>query len=137
MKRIPTIIIMGMMAFCAYGQNRTSVIIDNDFAGDPDGLYALAHLMSSTSVDVKAIVCSHLHEGENWSELGVPAPVSGMKEVKKLQDAMQADWSTITLPEDLTWPLWTDFELLISVMTLRIFLPMERKRDFTQPYWTI
>lgn len=34
------------MAFCAYGQNRTSVIIDNDFAGDPDGLYALAHLMS-------------------------------------------------------------------------------------------
>ena len=98
MKRLHTIIIMAMMYFCVYGQIRTSVIIDNDFSGDPDGLYALAHLMSSTAVDVKAIVCSHLHEGENWSEPGVPAPVSGMKEVKKLQDAMKADWSTITLP---------------------------------------
>lgn len=54
MKRLHAFFIMVMMAFCTYGQIRTSVIIDNDFSGDPDGLYALAHLMSSTSVDVNA-----------------------------------------------------------------------------------
>lgn len=57
MKRLHAFFIMVMMTFCTYGQIRTSVIIDNDFSGDPDGLYAIAHLMSSTSVDVKAIVC--------------------------------------------------------------------------------
>lgn len=97
MKKVQTLILMAFVALCAYGQTRTAVIIDNDFAGDPDGLYALAHLMNSTSVDVKAIVCSHLHEGENWSEPGAAAPASGMKEVRKLQEVMQCDWSDITL----------------------------------------
>lgn len=84
--------------FCSYAQTKTEVIIDNDFAGDPDGLYALAHLMKSNSADVKAIVCSHLHEGENWSEPGAAAPFSGVNEVKQLQKIMQTEWSASILP---------------------------------------
>lgn len=39
---------------------RMRVIIDNDFSGDPDGLFALAHLLLSPSAEVRAIVGSHL-----------------------------------------------------------------------------
>ncbi|MDO4309997.1 MAG: hypothetical protein Q4C43_04645 [Prevotella sp.] len=46
-------------------QGRIKVILDNDFAGDPDGLFALAQLVESPSVDIRAIIGSHLHQGEN------------------------------------------------------------------------
>lgn len=97
MKYILTIILAALLASSTLAQTKTDVIIDNDFAGDPDGLYALAHLMRSTSVDVKAIICSHLHENENWSQPGAPAPSTGIKEVKRLQEVMQSDWSAFTL----------------------------------------
>lgn len=36
------------------------VIIDNDFSGDPDGLFQLVHILLSPSVDIRAIIGSHL-----------------------------------------------------------------------------
>jgi len=42
---------------------RARVIIDNDFGGDPDGLFALAHHLLSPSVEVKAIIGSKHYEG--------------------------------------------------------------------------
>jgi len=45
---------------------RMRVIMDNDFGGDPDGLFALAHLLLSPSVDVRAIVGSHLRAGDGF-----------------------------------------------------------------------
>ncbi len=42
-------------------QKRVRVIIDNDFGGDPDGLFQLAHHLLSPSVDVRAIIGSHHH----------------------------------------------------------------------------
>jgi purine nucleosidase len=45
---------------------RMRVIIDNDFSGDPDGLFALAHLLLSPSVDVRAIIGSHLKVGDGF-----------------------------------------------------------------------
>lgn len=39
---------------------RFRVIIDNDFSGDPDGLFQLAHELLSPSVEVRAIIGSHL-----------------------------------------------------------------------------
>lgn len=39
---------------------RVRVIIDNDFSGDPDGLYQLAHHLLSPSVTVPFIIGSHL-----------------------------------------------------------------------------
>lgn len=41
---------------------RMRVIIDNDFSGDPDGLFQLAHHLLSPSVDIRFIIGSHIHE---------------------------------------------------------------------------
>lgn len=40
------------------------VIIDNDFAGDPDDLYQLVHHLLSDTVDIRFIICSHLRAGD-------------------------------------------------------------------------
>lgn len=45
---------------------RMRVIVDNDFSGDPDGLFQLAHLLLSPSVEVRAIIGSHLKEGDGF-----------------------------------------------------------------------
>lgn len=45
---------------------RQRVIIDNDFAGDPDGLYQTAHHLLCPSVDVRMLIGSHSHEAEDW-----------------------------------------------------------------------
>ncbi|WP_245826195.1 nucleoside hydrolase [Spirosoma rigui] len=42
------------------------VIVDNDFSGDPDGLFQLAHLLLSPSVDVRAIIGSHLNVNDGF-----------------------------------------------------------------------
>ncbi|ROR97130.1 inosine-uridine nucleoside N-ribohydrolase [Salana multivorans] len=39
---------------------RTSVVLDNDYSGDPDGLYQLAHHLLSPSVRIAAVVGSRL-----------------------------------------------------------------------------
>ncbi|MEY4067391.1 MAG: hypothetical protein RIQ44_603, partial [Actinomycetota bacterium] len=46
---------------------RVRVIIDNDFAGDPDGLVQLAHHLLSPSVEVRAVIGTHLREGDPWN----------------------------------------------------------------------
>lgn len=89
------------MFFCSlfislamFGQQRMQVVMDNDFAGDPDGLFALAQLMTSTSVDVNYIIGSHLHGDENWAESGKPSATTAVNEVKRLQKLMGKPWNT-------------------------------------------
>jgi hypothetical protein len=43
---------------------RMRVICDNDYSGDPDGLFQLAHHLLSPSVDVRAVIGSHLRPGD-------------------------------------------------------------------------
>ena len=43
---------------------RARVIIDNDFAGDPDDLFALAHQLLSPSTTVPFVIGSHLSVGD-------------------------------------------------------------------------
>lgn len=69
-------------------QKQMRVIMDNDFAGDPDGLFALAQLVQSPSVDVRAIIGSHLHEKENWSAEGKPSAATAVNNVKALLRVM-------------------------------------------------
>lgn len=45
---------------------RLRVIVDNDFSGDPDGLFQLAHLLLSPSVEIRAIIGSHLKKGDGF-----------------------------------------------------------------------
>lgn len=46
------------------------VIIDNDLAGDPDGLFALAHHVLSPSVEIPLIVGSHLPDMPGFPNSG-------------------------------------------------------------------
>lgn len=48
-------------------KKRVRVIIDNDFSGDPDGLLQLAHHLLSPTVDVRAVIGTHLREGDPWN----------------------------------------------------------------------
>jgi hypothetical protein len=43
------------------------VICDNDYSGDPDGLFQLAHHLLSPSVDIRAVIGSHLRPGD-WND---------------------------------------------------------------------
>src|SRR6478609_239131 len=45
---------------------RMRVIIDNDFGGDPDGLFQLVHHLLSPSVEISAIIGSHLKPGDGF-----------------------------------------------------------------------
>jgi len=45
---------------------RMRVIVDNDFSGDPDGLFQLAHLLLSPSVETRAVIGSHLKAGDGF-----------------------------------------------------------------------
>ncbi len=44
--------------------SRFRVIIDNDFSGDPDDLFQLAHHLLSPSVEIRGVIGSHLQPGD-------------------------------------------------------------------------
>ncbi|SMG19055.1 nucleoside hydrolase [Agreia pratensis] len=52
---------------------RARVIIDNDFSGDPDGLLQLAHHLLSPSVEIRAVIGSHLRPGDPFDPSEVTA----------------------------------------------------------------
>ncbi|CAN5239652.1 hypothetical protein BH11BAC6_BH11BAC6_08660 [soil metagenome] len=47
---------------------RFRVIIDNDFGGDPDGLFQLAHALLSPSAEVRAVIGSHLNATDGFDK---------------------------------------------------------------------
>jgi len=49
------------------------VIIDNDFSGDPDDLFALVHHLLCPSVEIPLIIGSHLSAGDEWDPSDVQA----------------------------------------------------------------
>ncbi len=49
---------------------RFRVISDNDYAGDPDGLYQLAHHALSPSVELRAVIGSHLAVDDPFDRSG-------------------------------------------------------------------
>ena len=51
---------------------RARVIIDNDFGGDPDGLFQLAHHLLSPSVEVRAVIGSQHYPGGFYGLSGSP-----------------------------------------------------------------
>ncbi|WP_460937901.1 nucleoside hydrolase [Spirosoma humi] len=64
---------------------RMRVIVDNDFSGDPDGLFQLAHLLLSPSVDVRAIIGSHLRVGDGFDKSTTQADNAAKKARELLQ----------------------------------------------------
>ncbi len=62
---------------------KTRVISDNDYAGDPDGLVQLAHLLLSKTADVRAVVSSHLRKDVPWPVPELPS-TAGAELAKKV-----------------------------------------------------
>lgn len=74
----------------APSQPRLRVIIDNDFAGDPDDLYQLVHHLLSPSVEVVGIICSHLAE-DDPGYVGIDTVEAGMTVLGELVEVMGID----------------------------------------------
>lgn len=66
---------------------RIRVIIDNDFGGDPDGLFQLAHHMLSPSVEIKGIIGSQHYRGGFYGASGDAS--YACTEVKELLTVMR------------------------------------------------
>ncbi|WP_460975692.1 nucleoside hydrolase [Spirosoma knui] len=66
---------------------RMRVIVDNDFSGDPDGLFQLAHLLLSPSVEVRAIIGSHLNASDGFDNSKTQAD-NAAKKARELMQVM-------------------------------------------------
>lgn len=64
---------------------RMRVIVDNDFSGDPDGLFQLAHLLLSPSVEIRAIIGSHLSVTDGFD----PSKTQADNAAKKAREVLQ------------------------------------------------
>jgi purine nucleosidase len=67
---------------------RFRVISDNDYAGDPDGLVQLAHHLLSPSVEIRAIISSHLRLGDGWDLTG-DSVAEGKRLVQEMANVLQ------------------------------------------------
>lgn len=83
-----------LVPLVTFGQNagsrptvtpRMRVIMDNDFSGDPDGLFQLAHLLLSPSVEVRGIIGSHLKVGDGFD----PSRTQADNAAAKARELMQ------------------------------------------------
>lgn len=88
MKKLMLLVMLLVTAVAGGAQNKMRVIMDNDFAGDPDGLFALAQLLMSPSVDVRAVAGSHLHARENWTAKGEPSAATAVANAKALMEKL-------------------------------------------------
>lgn len=63
------------------------VIIDNDFAGDPDDLFQLAHHLLSPAVEIRSIIGSHLRPGDGFHP-GAGSAAAGVAKAAELLAVM-------------------------------------------------
>lgn len=66
---------------------RMRVIIDNDFGGDPDGLFQLVHQILSPSAEIRAIVGSHLKKGDPFDS-STETATNAKKKVEEVLNVM-------------------------------------------------
>ena len=64
---------------------RLRVIIDNDFGGDPDGLFQLAHALLSASVEIRGIIGSHLNANDGFDRSKTQADNAAQKAAELLK----------------------------------------------------
>lgn len=94
-----TLVLLASISSLSYAQNqpnvlnwekvqpRMRVIIDNDFSGDPDGMFQLAHHLLSPSVEIRGIIGSHLRPGDGFDRSDQTA-TNATKKVVELLDIM-------------------------------------------------
>ncbi|WP_165372785.1 nucleoside hydrolase [Pengzhenrongella frigida] len=69
---------------------RSRVIIDNDFSGDPDDLYQVVHHVLSPSVDIRAIIGSHLRPDDPFDS-GPDTAANACQRLRELFAVMGLD----------------------------------------------
>ncbi|WP_225975390.1 nucleoside hydrolase [Panacibacter ginsenosidivorans] len=69
---------------------RMRIIIDNDFGGDPDGLFELVQHLLSPSVEIRAIIGSHLRAGDGFDPSKETAAHAKMK-IEEVLNIMNLD----------------------------------------------
>ncbi|MFJ1466935.1 nucleoside hydrolase [Massilia orientalis] len=67
---------------------RQRVIVDNDFSGDPDGLFQLAHHLASPSVEIPFVIGSHIHTGD-FLDGSTRQPENAVAKVRELYATMR------------------------------------------------
>ena len=73
------------------------VVVDNDFAGDPDDLFQVVHHLMSPAVEIRGIVASHLAPGDPFD----PGPESAAHAADRLREL----FAVMGLDGDgLVWP---------------------------------
>jgi inosine-uridine nucleoside N-ribohydrolase len=73
---------------------RLRVFVDNDFSGDPDDLYQMAHHLLCPSVKVVGIIGSHLGPGDPFD----PSPVSAANAVSRVEELLGVMGLTGSVP---------------------------------------
>ena len=63
---------------------RMRIIIDNDFGGDPDGLFELVQHLLSPSVEIRSIIGSHLRTGDGFD----PSKETAAHAKKKIEEVL-------------------------------------------------
>ena len=63
---------------------RMRIIIDNDFGGDPDGLFQLVQHLLSPSVEIRGIIGSHLRAGDSFD----PSKETAANAKKKIEEIL-------------------------------------------------
>jgi hypothetical protein len=76
---------------------RQRVIIDNDFSGDPDGLFQLAHHLLSPSVEIPFVIGSHIHAGD-FLDSTTHQPENAVAKVRELYAAMRLQRPPAAVP---------------------------------------
>jgi inosine-uridine nucleoside N-ribohydrolase len=73
-------------------QPRMRIIIDNDFGGDPDGLFELVQHLLSPSVEIRAIIGSHLKAGDGFDRSNETA-ANAKKKIEEVLSIMKLNKS--------------------------------------------
>ena len=99
--KIATLLLLCLVSLSVFAQNnlekksttifnydfvnpRMRIIIDNDFGGDPDGLFQLVHHLLSPSVEIRAIIGSHLKAGDGFD----PSKETATKAKQKIEELL-------------------------------------------------
>lgn len=110
---------------------RMRVIVDNDFGGDPDGLFHLAEQLLSPSCEVRGIVCSH-HYKEFY---GKPGNVSyARSQVQALLDVMRIKDIPVYMGSDKTMK---DFTTPLESEGARAIVNEAMKEDDKSPLYIL
>lgn len=129
-------------SLCATAQNNTGatvqprmrVILDNDYAGDPDGLFQLVHHVLSPSVDITAIIGSHLRPGDPFDSSAETAThaVNNVKEVLNLMKPQKA----FTVYQGSNTPL-ADAKTAIPSEGAKAIVKEAMRTDVTSPLYVV